>query len=151
MTNNNIGRSTNLWTSDYVEEPPPPFGRSKSIYYNSSKISSGAGSSDMKTGYSVRCIMDDEISISNTIKSEEVIVYPIPASNKLYLKGTNTDFTSIIIYDLNGKIVLKETKNLDYLDIYHLHDGFYVIKIYSLDKVLTLKFIKIWNFSIYSP
>ena len=71
--------------------------------------------------------------------------YPNPVFNILTIKSKDA-FKKISIYDVNGKLnklinLLSNKKEIE-LDLNNLNSGFYFIKIESLNKIYTHKFIK---------
>tara|TARA_X000000368_G_C22999056_1_gene698101 strand:+ start:48 stop:1514 length:1467 start_codon:yes stop_codon:yes gene_type:complete len=68
--------------------------------------------------------------VSNTIS-----VYPVPASEKLYIEG---EYDYIKIIDLLGKEVL-QSENVKSVDISHLNCGVYLLEIISSDKKYSQK------------
>jgi hypothetical protein len=63
--------------------------------------------------------------VSNTIS-----VYPVPASDKLYIEG---EYDYLRIIDLLGKQVF-QSENVKSFDISHLNNGVYLLEIISSDK-----------------
>jgi uncharacterized protein (TIGR02145 family) len=92
-------------------------------------------------GFSVRCLRDNHTSITSSINSEEVILYPNPATEKLYIKNSNYT-NGIIIFDLQGKKVLSKQIDSNPIDISNLSKGIYVVKLVCSENVLITKFIK---------
>lgn len=93
-------------------------------------------------GISVRCVKDNNISIINSINPDEVIFYPNPATEKLYLKNSNYANTIIMIFDLKGKLVLIKQIDSKPVDISNLGKGIYIVKLVGSENVLITKFIK---------
>jgi uncharacterized protein (TIGR02145 family) len=94
------------------------------------------------SGFSVRCLMGSSTSITNTINSEEVILYPNPAKEKLYISNSNYAHSIIMILDLQGKKVLSKQMDSDPIDISNLEKGVYVVKLVDSENVLITKFVK---------
>jgi uncharacterized protein (TIGR02145 family) len=93
-------------------------------------------------GISVRCVQDNNTSITNSINPDKVIFYPNPATERLYLKNSNYANTIIMIFDLLGKQVLGKQIDSDPIDISNLRKGIYVVKLVCSKNVLITKFIK---------
>ncbi|MBK7869205.1 MAG: T9SS type A sorting domain-containing protein [Saprospiraceae bacterium] len=79
---------------------------------------------------------------------EAFVVFPNPASEQLMLDIPNTKeaLSQIIVYDMTGKIVLQTSKPseknvLTSLDIHHLPNGIYIIKIQNGDFTANQKFV----------
>jgi uncharacterized protein (TIGR02145 family) len=93
-------------------------------------------------GMSVLCVLDSNMTVINPINTEELIFYPNPAIEKLYLKNINNANVTVIIFDLQGKQVLIKQIDSNPIDISDLSKGIYVIKLVRSENVLTTKFIK---------
>jgi uncharacterized protein (TIGR02145 family) len=100
------------------------------------------GSFPKNFGHSVRCIEDNIPSSNNSINRDEMIIYPNPAKEKLYLKNINQTNALIMIYDLQGKLVLCKQIDTYFIDISNLRKGIYVLKMTGSRNVLINKFIK---------
>lgn len=71
-------------------------------------------------------------TVLNDIKIEDkMILYPNPASDKLYLKNVNDENLNISIFSISGLQLLKITalKSSEPIDISSLPKGFFVLKI----------------------
>lgn len=81
---------------------------------------------------------DDIISSSKEEKLlEELIIYPNPAQNRITLSNI-TKPTPVIIYNINGSTTLTTSMNR-VVDISHLQQGFYILKV---DGYKAVRFIK---------
>jgi uncharacterized protein (TIGR02145 family) len=130
-----------LWwcaTEDYTNFPDYAWFRG--MAYDSSSFF--RGSVPEALGFSVRCVNDNKASITNSIISEEVILYPNPATDKLYLKNRNYANTIVMIFDLQGKQVLSKEMDSNPIDISCLEKGIYVVKLAGSENVMITKFIK---------
>lgn len=78
--------------------------------------------------------MDFPSGITNTINTS-FSIYPNPASDFIF---TNQDFAEVAIFDITGKLVLKEFNN-NRIDISALNIGFYIVKINSEGKIYEQK------------
>jgi sialate O-acetylesterase len=86
-----------------------------------------------------------EISNSNNL-----IVYPVPATNKLYFNlDALEQKISYSIYDITGKLVQSSTQQSisqnHQIDISNIKCGYYTIRLSSMNKVFTTRFIKEMN------
>ena len=89
---------------------------------------------------------ENTLSINNEVESS-IMVYPNPADAYLNLGNlSNALFTEAIIYDLEGKMILKfslnSIKNEQRIDISTLPSGIYIIKISNETESIVQKFIK---------
>ena len=73
---------------------------------------------------------------------EDFNVYPLPADNRIYISGPETNYF-IQIFDLQGKIIIDRT-NLhgnEPIDVSHLLSGYYILKATNNTKVYTKKLL----------
>jgi len=68
-------------------------------------------------------------------------MYPNPAVNEIHF-STNTELSSVVVYDMSGKVVLQKTNNTNAINVSELAIGLYFIKATSGTTVFTSKFIK---------
>lgn len=86
----------------------------------------------------------DSSSLSTeSFKTDNLFVYPNPASDMLYFSTTeNASLDKVEIYDTIGKRVLSSQINNNSVDISQLTSGVYFVKIYSGESQVTKKIIK---------
>lgn len=94
-----------------------------------------------KTGLSVRCIKDDITSVPFYSESEDLMIYPNPAYDKIYLENNVQLNHYLTIFDLYGKMVLYRKIDSNPVDISNLRTGIYVARIVGSNNVLTTKLI----------
>jgi hypothetical protein len=71
------------------------------------------------------------------------LIYPNPATDKIYISNLKEDNTLIKIYDINGRLVLEnKISNQEYLNISKLSKGIYQIKFEGSDWNEMRKLIK---------
>ncbi|MCQ2279826.1 MAG: T9SS type A sorting domain-containing protein [Bacteroidales bacterium] len=86
--------------------------------------------------------------ISNEIKQSNIIVYPNPLRDKLFIKLNHwdkTQNTTCQIFDMNGKLVLKKkvTEETVQINVNNLKSGNYIIEIVSSNEIISSsKFVK---------
>lgn len=79
---------------------------------------------------------------NESFSEKDVVIYPNPVADKLFLKGGSLDKTAKI-YDASGKLVGSATKDFNSgIDVSHLSKGSYLISIESDTKTISKKFIK---------
>ena len=83
--------------------------------------------------------MDTTLSLNELENSSELSIYPNPTKGMLNI-NSNTVITEVEIYNYLGQRVLF-TKNLT-IDISALSPNPYILKIYSYQKIKSIKFIK---------
>ena len=70
-------------------------------------------------------------------------IYPNPASNLIYFKGSKIKIQNFKIFNINGQQVLQSAFNpATGIDVSHLTKGVYFIKVDTKDGSLMKKFIK---------
>jgi uncharacterized protein (TIGR02145 family) len=107
-------------------------------YYVKAYATNNAG-----TAYGNKIIFitkDPSVDISS-LYYEDLIVYPIPSSEKIYLNNSN-NFTIVTIYDSNGKQLLNKQYDNTSIDISNLKIGVYFMKIKNSERTVIYQFIK---------
>ena len=91
----------------------------------------------------------DTIEVLNPIGNDEVIMFPNPASNEVSIYRTNPDakISSLIIYDLRGKMILKTEfiNQLTSINTSNFIDGIYYFHFVSSAFKITKKVAIIRN------
>ena len=75
------------------------------------------------------------------LNENEIKIFPNPTSNMLYvsnMSGANL----ISIFDLNGKLVIKEKLSEEQINVSSLQKGIYIIKIENKNNIFSHKFVK---------
>ena len=76
--------------------------------------------------------------------SNDFSIYPNPATTVINIQNNaNLTIDSIVIYDISGNKVIEEHKNCETINLEKLHAGTYLLKIYSKQKTVNIKFIKL--------
>lgn len=73
----------------------------------------------------------------------EFVLYPNPVTERLYIasqSGENIAFAEV--YDINGKLCLKQDSLQGSIDVQSLNSGFYIIKLTTETTTVNYKFIK---------
>lgn len=83
-------------------------------------------------------------SYLNLIQNDdEVIIYPIPVKNKLFIsRNRSAVINSIKIFDFNGKLMLYSVENKSEVDLSLLPANFYILEIKIDTQLIVKKFIK---------
>ncbi len=86
-------------------------------------------------GYCVRCISDNKsLDIKNVVKNENLIIYPVPAKEKIFIKWIeDSEGILIQIYDTYGRVVkfLKSNHSNTSVNVADLKPGMYIVKLTS--------------------
>jgi len=87
-------------------------------------------------------LASDSITGISQQKISTVLVYPNPASDKIYYTGFSENSMAFVI-DLSGKVILLQKVNKgESLNISKLPRGIYFLKVVSGKKIMLQKFIK---------
>lgn len=70
----------------------------------------------------------------------ELRLYPNPASEKVYFKGLD-NYTEVSVYDVFGRLILKNKTNENSLDISELESGIYYFEFYVQENKIVKKVI----------
>jgi uncharacterized delta-60 repeat protein len=93
------------------------------------------------SAYLIGLHSEESLSSNSFNLDKTLVVYPNPVKDILHLQLNNFNtIQSVKIYDLQGKIVLQDTK--DNLNLSNLSNGLYLIKVITSDGEFTKKFIK---------
>jgi len=76
----------------------------------------------------------------NDQKKNELRLYPNPASEKVYFKGLD-NYTEVSVYDVFGRLILKNKTNENSLDISELESGIYYFEFYVQENKIVKKVI----------
>ena len=78
---------------------------------------------------SIATFYDNFLSQDNFLK-QDLVIYPNPVKDRLFIESPNMALEQVNIYDLSGRLVF-EQKNIfdDNLNISHLESGVYILKI----------------------
>ncbi len=69
-------------------------------------------------------------------------IYPNPIKNELHIKIENIKVEKIEIIDLLGKSIISVKNDYEFIDVNHLNNGIYFVKIYTDNDIITRKVIK---------
>lgn len=85
---------------------------------------------------------DSTLGVSE-VNGNELVVYPNPVGDQLWIAEINGEITRWEVMDLNGRICRSgELKKHNSIDVSELAYGFYLIKFIEEDGVRTVKFLK---------
>ena len=70
-----------------------------------------------------------------------LVVFPNPVQNELRFSSA-MELSSVVIYDMTGKVVLRNATTKEMINVAELMKGVYFIKATSGTSVYTSKFIK---------
>lgn len=86
-----------------------------------------------------------QTSVDNPIEKRTVLLYPNPASDFVYLENLENDllFSNFEIFNSLGEIIKGGTLNSNRIDISQLPLGVYYLKLFTRDRILCQKFVKI--------
>ena len=82
------------------------------------------------------------LSIDEQSVYAELLVYPNPVQNEIYIVGNITEGANIFIYSMSGKLVYITEIEENIIDVSHLKEGHYILKIMTNDKVHSQQIFK---------
>ena len=82
------------------------------------------------------------LSIVDESLDTQIVMYPNPVNNKLFIKSQSEDLIKVEIYSVFGNLVKSTTKNLNEINVEDLSSGLYLIKIFTLEASVSKKLIK---------
>ena len=136
-----IGTSSGSNTT-YTDETAP----AGDVYYQIEVILPQGCTNLKSTGYtSTRSNIistTDATTGIHTSSNADLYFYPNPANDKLYVKNTRLTNTYVMIYNLEGKLILNSQIDLKPLDISKLNKGIYIIKLIDSGNVQINKLVK---------
>lgn len=82
-------------------------------------------------------------SISNELLSQQINVYPNPTQRKLNIKWEEKQIAEVEIYNVQGQLIISQNAmkadSTFKLDVRHLSEGLYYLKIISTDDIILAK------------
>lgn len=66
---------------------------------------------------------------NNQFDSQEIVLFPNPASDRITVQSKNSIVKSVTIYSLSGQLVLKAIDNLQDVDVSKLSSGVHLVKV----------------------
>lgn len=85
--------------------------------------------------------IDTPMSIEDQY-NQQLIVYPNPAKNILFIEGNSATNAIYFIYDLLGKQIKTGNTQSNQINLSDLNQGMYFLKMKNEEKVSTVKFVK---------
>lgn len=86
----------------------------------------------------------EPVTLVKELGTEEIkndlVVYPNPTSDFLYIKTSKLDLEQVFIFDLSGKLLSSERSKT--IDVRNLPSATYIISIKTFDTLKSFKFIK---------
>ncbi len=82
------------------------------------------------------------LGISQSEFAEGLNIFPNPVNSFLNIFIENSIIDNLLITDVFGKIVLKQTQNLDQINVENLPNGLYILQVFSDSKTFQSKFVK---------
>jgi hypothetical protein len=78
-----------------------------------------------------------------TISEPNVLIYPNPATDKLYVKLPGLSSASLQLINLDGQVVLsrKQTNQVETIDVSQLAKGIYIVKVTKGDELIIKKVV----------
>jgi hypothetical protein len=108
-------------------------------YTVSYKVSDAAGNAATEATRTVNVEGSSLSSFDGDSENLDVVMYPNPTSDKIYIKGLNN--YDLKVYNMLGQIILK-ANNTQYIHVKHLPSGIYFVEVSDGVKSLTKRFVK---------
>jgi uncharacterized protein (TIGR02145 family) len=144
------GNLSSFWTSSEISQT---HGNGRWYFHNSLTFSSRGAGEDKKVGMSIRCVRDVPSTNTETIASDlDVLhIYPTSVRSDLTIRFSSSEKRNIDIeiLSIQGKAVstsnfiTQEGINIFSLDVSHLINGVYLIRLGSQQTIRTAKFAKL--------
>lgn len=83
------------------------------------------------------------LSSENFIAKKEVHLFPNPVQNNLTISTLNSDYQSVEILDLTGKVLTVKNENTTNIDFSGFESGIYFVKINWMETSINYKIIKL--------
>jgi len=93
------------------------------------------------TGYVYNSQCESALSVKELTKSQDLNIYPNPASDFIYIKNLK-DAENYKILDMSGRIVAQGKLDDNEIDIKNLQEGNYILQIKSKESIKNFKFVK---------
>ncbi|CAM4446469.1 T9SS type A sorting domain-containing protein [Flavobacterium terrigena] len=77
------------------------------------------------------------------VSKKDVQIYPNPVQNSLTISTLNSDYQSVEILDITGKVLAIKNENTSNLDFSEFESGIYFVKINWIDTSMNFKIIKL--------
>lgn len=145
-TGTSFPSGTATWSFDWIA---PPSGSGDLTFYGAfnSTNNNGSSSGDLITLSSLAVSEAPLGIIVNTNYTDNIILYPNPVSDKLYISNRSPipsiqENMDIDIIDINGKLIKKIINANEYIELKDLAKGHYVLKIKSHEGISVRKIIK---------
>jgi hypothetical protein len=84
----------------------------------------------------------DPITIINNTLVQDILVFPNPLVNKVFINNSTGEKLTILIYTLKGELILKQNTMSSSIDLSMLNSGMYLLIILSNEKSKTIKIFK---------
>lgn len=95
--------------------------------------------STLQIPYSNLC---SDVSIKEYKANDQILLYPNPASNQLYIETNTVDKLNVDLYDVNGRHMFsKNVSDKSNIDVTSLNEGIYTLTIKTADWLITKKLV----------
>lgn len=89
-----------------------------------------------------RLTLDSSNDVSNVYSDSDLIIYPNPVRDRLFIQGDVTDVTGVKVISTNGLTLVSARDYKSGVDVSSLDDGIYVAAIFTTKGVVYRKFVK---------
>jgi hypothetical protein len=138
------GYSTYIWTNGYTINPIVLVNSTQGSYYLAVQIDDGYGCQGQSDSIKIT-VANCYMSLSETAAEEEVLLYPVPSGDMIYLQwNRSSEVATVEIYAANGQLLSRTESSASFLaaDISGLSPGVYFACIKDATGFRRRKFIK---------
>jgi hypothetical protein len=82
---------------------------------------------------------ENPLSIEENKNENQIVIYPNPIKDIININSKTTHISEVHIKDFQGRIVLKKSTDLNYIDISNLNGGIYFLKIKTSKNISVVK------------
>jgi len=83
------------------------------------------------------------LSSESFVSKKDVQLFPNPVENILTISTLHSDYQSVEILDLTGKVLAIKNENISNIDFSEFESGIYFVKINWIDKSINFKIVKL--------
>lgn len=86
-------------------------------------------------------VTSNTTSVPGNIRNKNISIYPNPVMNQLHIKA-NSPIKQVSLFNLTGTVVMQAEGDIESMDVSHLKNGTYLLRIQTSEGVYNQKIIK---------
>lgn len=86
-------------------------------------------------------VTSNTTSVPGNIRNKNISIYPNPVMNQLHIKA-NSPINQVSLFNLTGTVVMQAEGDVESMDVSHLKNGTYLLRIQTSEGVYNQKIIK---------